>query len=128
MKKVFSFTAALAALALLGVGCAAYPAAPTNNQPPAVNTQATQTSAKAAVAIQNFSFSPVSVVVNKGMTVVWTNNDSVGHTITVDSGNGPGSGVINPGETYAYTFNAPGTFGYHCNIHPSMKATVVVNP
>ena len=62
------------------------------------------------------------------MTVVWTNNDSVGHTITADQGAGPASGVINHGETYAFTFNTPGTFSYHCSIHPSMKGTVIVNP
>jgi plastocyanin len=125
MKKVFLFTAAFAAIVLLGAGCAA--PAITNNQQPNSNLPATPTSAKADVSINNFSFSPVSVAINKGMTVVWTNNDSIGHTIAADSGNGPGSGVVNPGETYAFTFNTPGIFSYHCSIHPSMKATVVVN-
>jgi plastocyanin len=126
MKKISLIIAAFATAVLMGAGCTPSYAPATNNPVPVSNIPG-HTSAKADVTIQNFSFSPDTITVNKGMTVVWTNNDSAGHTITADGGNGPASGVINPGETYAFTFDAAGTFGYHCSIHPSMKGTVVVN-
>lgn len=31
------------------------------------------------------------------------------------------SGRLLPGESYAYTFNAPGTYLYYCTIHPSTQ-------
>ena len=37
-----------------------------------------------------------------------------------------GSGVLNPGNTYAFTFNTPGTYSYHCAIHPQMRGTIIV--
>jgi plastocyanin len=30
------------------------------------------------------------------------------------------------GATFGFTFTKAGTFAYHCSIHPSMTATVVV--
>lgn len=130
MKKIISLIVFGAAIALLGAGCTPTSAPPAVNsgnsnavQPPPI-----QTSAKSDVSISNFSFNPGSTTVNKGTTVVWTNNDSAGHTVTADQGAGPASGLLNPGETYSYTFNEPGTFNYHCSVHPSMKGTVTVNP
>lgn len=78
-----------------------------------------------AVTIQNFSFNSSSIIVKKGDTVVWTNNDAVGHTVTGDNG-GPASSTISPGGTYSFKFNTAGTFGYHCSIHPSMTGTIIV--
>lgn len=66
-----------------------------------------------------------STTVNKGTTVTWTNKDDMAHTVTADD-NSFTSGDLNKGDTYTHTFSAAGTVGYHCEIHPSMKATVVV--
>ncbi len=77
------------------------------------------------VTIQSFAFSPSSVTIKKGDTVVWTNNDSVGHTVTGDNG-GSASPTISPNGTYSFKFNTIGTFNYHCSIHPSMTGTVTV--
>lgn len=80
-----------------------------------------------AVTIQNFAFSPASLTVSPGTTVTWTNKDSTAHTVTIDSGSGPNSGQIQPGQSYSFTFQQSGTYAYHCSIHPQMKATVVVS-
>lgn len=77
------------------------------------------------VSIKNFAFSPATITVKKGTTVTWTNEDSVSHTVTGDNG-GPSSELIGQGDTYTYTFNEVGTFGYHCKPHPSMVGKVVV--
>jgi plastocyanin len=81
--------------------------------------------ASASVAIQNFAFSPGSIQVDAGTTVTWTNNDQVMHTVTADDGSFD-SGDIAPGGTFSMTFNTPGTFSYHCKIHPFMTASIVV--
>ena len=77
------------------------------------------------VSIENFSFNQKSLIMKKGDTVVWTNNDSAPHTVTGGAG-GPASGTLARGETYSFTFNNVGSFAYHCNFHPSMTGTVTV--
>ncbi|HEX8974624.1 MAG TPA: cupredoxin family copper-binding protein [Patescibacteria group bacterium] len=76
-----------------------------------------------SVTIKNFSFSPASLTIKAGTTVVWTNQDSVAHTVTFASFD---SGNIAPGQTFKHTFTANGTFSYHCGIHPGMIGTIVV--
>ena len=81
---------------------------------------------KQDVEIKGFAFSPASVTVPVGATVIWTNSDSATHTIISDSGSEISSGSVAKGQTYAHTFNTQGTYAYHCGIHPSMKGTVIV--
>ena len=38
------------------------------------------------------------------------------------------SGLILYQHSYSATFTTPGTFDYHCQIHPGMKGTIIVNP
>ena len=78
-----------------------------------------------SVSIQGLAFKPASVSVTAGTTVTWTNNDSVTHTITSDTG-AFNSGNVAPGATYSYKFGQAGTFAYHCSIHTTMQGTVVV--
>jgi plastocyanin len=67
----------------------------------------------------------ITVVIGINNTVVWTNDDSVPHTVTADSGSFS-SGNLNPGDSYSFTFTAPGTYAYHCSYHSWMKGTVIV--
>jgi plastocyanin len=85
-----------------------------------------QTQKTNEVTIQNFAFSPANITVKKGTKVTWTNQDSVGHTVTADSGDGPNSQLLNQGQSYTFTFDTVGTFKYHCQPHPKMTGTVVV--
>jgi plastocyanin len=79
------------------------------------------------VKIENFTFSPIAITVKKGTTVTWTNKDSTAHTVTADKGEqGPASGSLQQGGTYAFTYNTVGTFAYHCNFHANMTGTVIV--
>jgi len=82
------------------------------------------TSAKVDVSIDNMAF-PSTTTVNKGQTVVWTNNDSTVHTVTFDDGSA-NSGTIAVGGTFSHTFNTAGSFTYHCNFHSNMTGKVVV--
>lgn len=77
------------------------------------------------VQIKNFAFVPARVEVSPGTRMVWTNQDSDPHTVTTDK---PGfsSQALNTGQTYVHRLLKPGTFAYHCTIHPFMHGTVVV--
>lgn len=80
-----------------------------------------------AVVIKDMKFNPPVMTVKAGDTVTWINKDSVAHTVKDDSGNGVSSPTLDPGESFAYTFDTAGTVGYHCNIHRTMTGSVVVN-
>jgi len=81
----------------------------------------------AAVTIQNMAFTPSTLTVASGTKVVWTNKDSIDHTVTSDNGAWSGSRSLATGQTFSVTFGKPGTYAYHCSIHPNMTATVVVS-
>lgn len=72
-----------------------------------------------------FAFSPQTLKIAVGTTVVWKNTTSAPHTVTSDNGTF-GSSTIAPGDTFKFKFTKSGTFTYHCNIHPFMTATIIV--
>jgi len=73
-----------------------------------------------------YSPATITVVVGVNNTVVWTNNDSVFHTVTATDGSF-NSGTIFSGQTWSHTFTQPGTYSYYfCQYHPWMKGTVLV--
>jgi len=72
-----------------------------------------------------YSPATITVVIGVNNTVMWMNMDNMPHTVTAvnhsfDSGN------MNPGDTFTYTFTAPGTYQYGCTYHSWMKGTVIV--
>jgi plastocyanin len=77
------------------------------------------------VAIQSFAFGPGTVTVRPGTTVTWTQQDEDQHTVTADDASFASSPLVT-GQTYTHTFTAPGTYRYHCAIHPFMHGTVTV--
>jgi plastocyanin len=79
----------------------------------------------AAVDVENFAFGPPSQAARVGQKVVWSNQDSANHTVTAN--NLTWGRTLPPGATYVHVFDRPGTFGYHCAIHPSMHGVVVVS-
>src|ERR1700737_2435287 len=78
------------------------------------------------VVFQNFSFTPQSVTIQVGDTVVWTNAGGV-HTVTGD-GKDPFCGSNAIPVSCSETFTNAGTFPYHCEFHSlfGMVGTVVV--
>jgi|GEM_PF-1194576 len=90
------------------------------------STQAATQQAATKVTIQNFAFSPTTLTVPVGTTVTWTNADSTEHTVTSNTGAWADSGPIEPSHTFSHTFTKPGTFAYHCEIHPFMTAKIIV--
>ena len=76
-----------------------------------------------AVTIQGYAFQPQSITIDKGGTVTWTNQDSVVHDVKFSDAESPD---LKKGGTYSRTFDKAGTFDYICEIHPTMKGTVIV--
>lgn len=89
---------------------------------------------------RNFVPNEVRGVLGLSNRIVWTNNDSAtGHTVTTsddytDQINGVFDStqilgtVIQPGETFEFTFTKEGTYAYHCTPHPHMKGVVEIVP
>jgi plastocyanin len=78
------------------------------------------------VSIQDFFFSPDQMTVAPGTKVTWVNDGQQPHTSTADDGTWD-SGTLQPGDDYSFTFDDPGTYTYHCSIHPDMTATITVS-
>ncbi len=105
------------------------PAINTPSTTPATNTPATNTASNPKtynLDIKNFAFSPSTLTIKTGDTVIWTNNDDVPHTVTSDSGNELDSSSLNKGATYSHTFESSGEFDYHCSFHLMMKSKIIV--
>lgn len=109
------------------------------NTPSAASTPAPTTApagaTTASVSLRNTSYNPKTITVRVGTQITWTNSESAGipHTVTSGAPNAPNgtfdSGTLNPGQTFQFTFNTPGTFAYYCRIHgAAMTGTVTVTP
>lgn len=83
-------------------------------------------SAAATVDIVGKSFGPTAVTVAPGDSVTW-NWNSGPHNVHVVSGPQTfDSGIKDTGGTYTHTLTAAGTYAYQCDVHPSMRGTIVV--
>ena len=77
------------------------------------------------VTIQNFQFSPQPVQAKVGDVVAWTNKDGAPHSATMDDGSCDTDSIAS-NATAMLVFNAPGTYTYHCKIHPAQMKDVTV--
>jgi MYXO-CTERM domain-containing protein len=78
------------------------------------------------VKVVGFAFAPQTVTVAVGDTVTWTNGDNVTHTATADDASFDTGSISGGSSSVGVTFNTIGTFAYHCRIHASMTASIVV--
>ena len=88
-------------------------------------------------------FTPDTVRIETGETVLWENTSLLAHTVTGDPSESTvqgsaklpadaepfNSGMLDPEQTYKHTFNEPGTYQYFCIPHEGAKMVgwVVVN-
>lgn len=75
-------------------------------------------------------FTPPWAVVQRGKTIAFPNLDNVYHNVfSLSPGNGFDLGLYaSGGDGKAHTFMEPGVVDVHCNIHPTMSASVLVVP
>ncbi len=85
------------------------------------------TAGATVVYIRSFTFEPPTIHVKSGGSVAWVNCEptAIPHTSTADGGAWT-SGSLAREAAFVRAFPSTGTFAYHCAIHPSMKATVIV--
>jgi plastocyanin len=124
IKNRFFITSLIIAIFIITNSCSK--SKDMNPAPSANGSGGTGGPATNEVFIQSMAFNPTTITVGVNSTVTWTNKDAITHTVTSDSGTFD-SGNVAPGSTFTYTFATIGTFAYHCNIHPTMVATVVVS-
>src|SRR3989344_8324026 len=56
------------------------------------------------IQIKDFAFSDKELRIKKGDSITWINIDSVGHTVTSDSGSELNSKLLSKNENYQHTF------------------------
>lgn len=99
------------------------PSGPTTTESPTDSGPAVE--GDSAVTIKSFKFGPDEVTVGVGTKVTWTNEDSSTHTAT-GADDSFDTGRLKKGDAGDFTFAEAGTFEYKCDIHPTMKGTVIV--
>jgi len=108
-------------------------ATPTETPTPTATPTPTRTPVDAdqevAVAPGSFSFEPESFEIPVGSTVLWV-WEAGGHNVKPtatpsdsDWSGTPGDGTYSSGHQYAYTFEVPGEYKYHCVPHQSVGMT-----
>ena len=85
------------------------------NAPPPVQDTA-EPPGGVTVALKGDMFSPRTLTVAQGTTVVWKNDDDHAHTVTAEDGSFD-SKTIPPGGTFQFTFTKAEIFAYYCTIH-----------
>jgi plastocyanin len=77
------------------------------------------------VNIYGSGFSPSTVTITQGDTVVWTNRDNANHQV-LGARNDFVSPILHRGNQFQFTFNAAGTYKYADELHPRLTGTIVV--
>jgi len=105
------------------------PAAVATNTGQSTPTAASSTSTPAGetvtVRIDGMRFDPQNLTVKPGTTVTWVHGSQMPHTIN-GSADGMRSGILYSGQKYTHTFKSTGNYSYVCDLHPSMRGSVVV--
>lgn len=66
-----------------------------------------------------------TITIQAGQTVKFYNQDAVAHHIVSDTLSW-GTGTLQPLDTYVKRFTDPGTYSFHCSLHPEMTGTIIV--
>ncbi len=75
-------------------------------------------------------FRNANITVDAGQTITWINDDDHPHTVTSGPWGQPtgmfDTGIMQPGETFRFTFTEPGVYPYYCALHPGMQGVITV--
>lgn len=80
----------------------------------------------ASARIRDNAFEPTLTSVPVGTTITWRNAGERVHSVVSPDGAFPGSGPLEPGATFTYTFQQPGEYAIRCRYHADMAAKLVV--
>jgi len=136
-RGIATLATALALAACSGAASSAPTTAPGTQAAPGSQAPAATTAGSAvcadstgtttvAATVGDFKWAPVSAKV--GDVITWTNSDSAPHRVALDDGSCQMSGNIPGGGGKAsLVFSAPGTYPFHCSVHPTMKGTITIS-
>lgn len=79
------------------------------------------------VDIRNFKFNPTPLRIHVGDSVTFVNRDNEAHTATASDKSFDSQG-LDSNNKWTHVFRKQGTFKYFCQLHPYMKATIIVLP
>jgi plastocyanin len=123
------FLCATLAAGVLGCSSSTSPSLPSGDVTIVMNAGTMTTTA--------FNPNPFSESFAARAKVVWVNGDVTGsgygmatgtsHHIVSNTGLFD-SGVLTAGSSYTFTFAGPGTYAYHCSIHPGMVGSITISP
>jgi plastocyanin len=107
---------------------------PTNNPNPSVSpTPNPALATSAEIKIISSGFSPANVIVKKGAKVTFVNNSvklswpaSDPHPTHTDLPGFDSKKGLKNGESYTFTFNQVGTWGFHDHLNSSFRGKVIV--
>jgi plastocyanin len=104
--------------------------------PPQKTTVAILPGSSSPTQTQNFIPKQTQGTLGLSNRVVWTNTDSVPHSVTSDTGyndltSGPFNsiqhiGLIPPQQKFTFVFTVDGVYAYHCEPHPWMQGKVTI--
>jgi plastocyanin len=77
------------------------------------------------VNIRKAGFAPRTVTIDVGDSIRWTNRDNVNHQVVANSG-AFASPVLRPNQSFTFTFEASGNYGYRDAMKPTERGTVRV--
>ena len=89
----------------------------------------TPTLTATVVAASSIQFQPSTISLSQGGTVTFQ-FEGVQHNVFFDSpGEGAPANIPDPtaNKSVARKFDVPGSFTFHCHIHPAMSGTIVVH-
>src|SRR5689334_23003779 len=76
------------------------------------------------VEIKQMKFQPAELIVQKGDTVIWINNDIVAHDVTEQSNKEWTSSLMPVGQSWSLVVTQ--SADYYCSIHVVMKGKLIV--
>jgi plastocyanin len=127
MTRILLALCAVVALAAAGCGSSDSGSTSSGSSSSASTGAASSSGGGVTIKMQNIAFDPKAVTVKVGQKVTWTNEDSVDHNVTSQSGETIKSDNFGKGATFSFTPEKAGTIKYVCTIHPGMIATLTVS-
>ena len=112
---------------LSAAGALAFSLAASNGGRAAAESDTRLLPAVLTIHIKDFAFKPAASTIHAGDRVTFVNDDDEAHTATSDEKSFDSSG-LDGGGAWQHVFTKAGTYHYFCELHPYMKATIVVLP
>ena len=97
----------------------------------AVTVEMIKGSSNAKPGCADKCYTPNTVQIKVGGTVIWKNVDTAAHTVTSQKVPTPDvafdSSIVNGGASFNHKFDKAGTYDYFCMVHPWMTGKVTVS-